>query len=172
MVTVAKAGAAEISTVNIKTYFILNKVHPKIRNPALAKRVQSAFKLPVAGMVPLTEEIILAQSQYVFSDRYPNHPFSKEIQLIASRVFGVKPKPHLELMQYLLMEIKKMAGITINELMSLKNVKAERCRFYVGSMIESGFIQSNDGKFSITSKGERYLKKYKTIRKFVDDFRL
>jgi MinD-like ATPase involved in chromosome partitioning or flagellar assembly len=165
--------AAKISKkINLKTFFVLNKVHKKLRTQKLAKNIEKKFKLPVAGMVPLTEEIILAQSQFVFSDKYPNHPFSKEIQAIGSKVFGVKPKVHLELMHYLLTQINKKVSIEISDLIKLKKVRLQRCKKYISDLIESGFIMKKKNSLSITSKGKKFLGKYKTITKFVDDFRI
>jgi MinD-like ATPase involved in chromosome partitioning or flagellar assembly len=165
--------AAKISKkINLKTFFVLNKVHEKLRSPKLVKKIEKSFGLPVAGMVPLTEEIILAQSQYVFSDKYPNHPFSKEIQAIGSKVFGVKPKVHLELMHYLLTEINKKITIDMSELLNLKKVRFQRCKIYISNLIDSGFIVKKKSTVKITKKGQNFLDKYKTIRKFVDDFRI
>jgi len=165
--------AAKISKkVNLKTFFILNKVHKKLRSPKLAKKVEDAFNLPVAGMVPLTEEIILAQSQFVFSDRYPEHAFSMEIQAIGAKVFNIKPKEHLELMQYLLEEIKKTGKTGMSAKVCVKNVRPERCKKYIEDMLKSGFLLGKDDRVIITDKGNRFLGKYKTIRKFVKNFRL
>lgn len=163
--------------LKIKSYVILNKVHRKNRKISLVRDVEEAFKIPVAGMLPLSEDLILAQSQYVFSERYPDHPFSKEIQNIARRMFDVKPRKHLELMHYLLKDIKKKGPISVEEIVSEKNVYQPRSKRYINDLLKADSItkvKDKDGKdmLSITKKGEKFLDKYDVISKFVDGFRL
>ena len=48
---------------------------------------------------------------------------------------------------------------------------------YVNGLIDEGFIKKTGGEeekrtFKVTPKGAKFLKKYHTIRKFVDNFRL
>ena len=160
--------------LGLKNYVVLNKVHRKLNKAKLIKTVEKSFELPIAGALPLSEDIILAQSQYVFTDRYPEHEFSQEIQRIAAKVFGVKPKEHLELMQDILMDVKK--GVELEKLAHSKGVNQARCDRYLTNMLNEGFIkkEAKKGKeiLSITEKGEKFLNKYKVIRKFVDNFRL
>lgn len=161
--------------LGLKNYIVLNKVHHKINKAKLLKTVESSFKLPIAGALPLSEDIILAQSQYVFSDKYPEHEFSHEIQRIAAKVFGVKPKEHLELMHDLLMAVKE--GIELEKITHSKGIRQPRCDRYINNMLNEGFIEKSTDKkgkeiILITKKGEKFLNKYKVIRKFVDNFRL
>jgi len=162
--------------LKMESYVILNRVHEKIRNKQLKKKIEKTYKVPVAGMLPDSEDVILSQSQFVFSDRYPDHEFSREIHNIANFVFGIKPREHLELMQFLLKDVKDAGQIALSELLTQRNVESERCRQYTDEMLSREFIARTrqDGKdmILITDKGEKFLKKYKTIRKFVDDFRL
>lgn len=158
--------------LGLKNYVILNKVHNKLNKAKLMKTVEKSFNLPVAGALPLSEDIILAQSQYVFSDKYPEHEYSREIQNIAAKVFGVKPRQHLELMQYILNIVNEKGPITQDKLKGMKNVYQPRFEKYINDLLASGFIINKNNVFSITKKGEKFLKKYKSIRKFVAGFRL
>jgi len=161
----------------IQTFIVLNRVHAKIRDNKLKKKIENAFKLPVAGMLPLSEDIILSQSQFVFCERYPEHEFSQEIQVIAENVFGVKPRTHLELMRFILGVIKEKAPVTLEELRTTKNVFIPSAEKYFSDLLAKGFISKTKDKkgdvlYSTTQKGSKFLDKYKVINKFVNNFRL
>lgn len=171
-----EVSAGIAARLKLKMYVVLNKVHHKLRNNKLRKKVESAFNVPVVGMLPLAEEIMLSQSQFIFSERYPEHPFSREMQLIAERVFGVRPKEHLEVMHDVLEEIVKNEKIESGELMHIKNISHNKLQFYIDELLKNGFVKRFDdsGKtwFVVSEKGKRFLNKYKSIRKFVEGFRL
>jgi len=153
--------------LKLKLYVILNKVHPKLNKKDLIENIKKKFKLPVAGALPLSEELILSQSQFVFSDKYPEHEFSKEIQSIVTDVFGIKPKTHLEIMYEFLTQIKDK----VDEI----NVKIPTAKYnrYIEDLTDREFIrEAKKGSYLITDKGSKFLKKYKSIRKFIRNFRL
>lgn len=166
----AQVSAQISKQIGLKTFFVLNKVHPKMKS--VKSRVEKAFKVPVAGVLPFTEDIMLAESQFIFTERYPNHKYSREIQSIGARVFGIKPKEHLELLHYILSDIDAKGGIPASELVCIKRVKPERCKRYISDMLDQSMLQQRRGRIELTVKGQNYLKKYKTISRFVDRFRL
>jgi MinD-like ATPase involved in chromosome partitioning or flagellar assembly len=157
--------------LGFKSYVILNKVHKNVNANKLLKNIEGAFKIPVAGILPLAEEIILAQSQYVFSERHPNHPFSRALQNIGAKIFGVKPKVHLEIMHDMMEGARTSTSIA--QLKCLPNIPKNICEQYTKDLIRTGFIKkTGKASYLISQKGHNFLKKYKTIRKFVNNFRL
>jgi predicted transcriptional regulator len=164
--------SSEVATkLGMKSFVVLNKVHRKLRKPKLSQTITKAFHLPVAGMLPLSDDIILSQSQFVFTHKYPEHEFSRAIYGVAESVFGIKPKSHLELMHGMLVDIKQ-GKIKFDEMWRKEQISKSGYARYLDDLLKEGFIKKQKEKFFITSKGEKFLKKYKTIRKFVDDFRL
>lgn len=157
--------------LDLKSYVILNKVHQKINKTNLIKSISKSFKIPIAGALPLTEEIILAQSQFIFLDKYPDHEFSKEIKNIASNVFGVKPRDHLSLMKFMLDILKEEGPAPLDELRKGKIAYRPKADKYLDDMIDQKFIKKDKEQLAITEKGEEFLKRYKTIHRFVDGFR-
>ncbi len=174
--------AAEVSRkVKLKTYLIINKVHDKINKNKLKRNVEDAFGLPVAATLPLSEDVILSQSRFIFTEKYPGHKFSKGIWDIAENVLGLRPKAHLEIMRDILLDISEG-----------KLVSRKQFAHYIDKLLKEQFIKEikdkkpreekqkpkqkekheQKQKYIITEKGKKYLKKYKTIRKFVDNFRL
>ena len=115
---------------------------------------------------------MLAESRFVFTEKYPTHKFSREIQSIGAKVFGIKPKEHVDLLHYILSDIDKKGGISATDLVCIKRVRPERCKRYIADMLESGMLVQKRGKIVLTKKGTDFLAKYKTIRRFVNRFRL
>ncbi|MFC1768312.1 AAA family ATPase [Nanoarchaeota archaeon] len=159
--------------LGVTSFVILNKVHPKMNRNKLISNVKSAFKIPVAGALPFSDDLMLSQSQYVFSDEHPDHALSNEIRNIADRVFNIRPKKHLEIMHEILEVTSK--GISPEKFDS-KQRSSNKYQKYTNDLIKRGFINivTPNGKklLKTSSKGQKYLKKYKIIRKFVDNFRL
>lgn len=169
--------SAEVSRkMKVKMYLVLNKVHKKLGKKRLIKDVESAFGLPVAGALPFSEDILASESQFVFIEKYPKHKFSEGIGDIVGNVFGVKPKEHLEVMHDLLGHIMEHKKSTIEHIATTKNIPHQKCVQYIRKLDKDGFIKiiKDKGKefVELTSKGDKFLKKYKTIKRFADDFRL
>jgi MinD-like ATPase involved in chromosome partitioning or flagellar assembly len=51
-------------------------------------QVEQTYELPVAGLVPLSEDVVRLASAGVFCVRQPDHPIAGEIRRIAERVVG------------------------------------------------------------------------------------
>lgn len=158
--------------LKLKSYIVMNKVHEKIRNQKLKNQVEKAFRLPVLGMLPNSEDIVLSQSQFIFSQKHPNHPFSLEVESIIENLFGIRPKEHLEFMHIVLEDIKK--GKDIIKIWHDHQIDRDKGLFYLQELSGRGFLKQTkkENVYSITPKGEKFLKKYRSIRRFVDEFRL
>jgi MinD-like ATPase involved in chromosome partitioning or flagellar assembly len=65
---------------------VVNKVLPKLDTASLRQQVQTAYEAPVAGILPLSEEMIALGSGGVFSLAYPDHPYSQGVREIAAQV--------------------------------------------------------------------------------------
>jgi MinD-like ATPase involved in chromosome partitioning or flagellar assembly len=157
--------------LGVKNYVVLNKVHSKLDKTKLKKQVEKSYSMPVGGVLPFSEEIMLAQSQYVFSEQEIEHEFSQGIQELAAGVLGVRRKQHLEIMQELLMQIRKAKKVQVSKVCA-PDIPQKTCEGYVDQMLQSGFIELHKDLVSIAPKGEKFLKKYKTISRFVDKFRV
>jgi MinD-like ATPase involved in chromosome partitioning or flagellar assembly len=55
---------------------VINKVPQGFDTDALLRQVESAYKAPVAGMLPLNTEMAKLASSGIFAIPYPNHPFT------------------------------------------------------------------------------------------------
>src|SRR5437588_1803814 len=67
---------------------VINKVLPKLDTASLRQRVQTAYEAPVAGVLPLSEEMIALGSGGIFSLAYPDHPYSQGVHEIAAQVLS------------------------------------------------------------------------------------
>jgi MinD-like ATPase involved in chromosome partitioning or flagellar assembly len=65
---------------------VVNKVLPKLDTASLQQQVQTAYEAPVAGILPLSEEMIALGSGGIFSLAYPDHPYSQGVREIAAQV--------------------------------------------------------------------------------------
>lgn len=160
--------------LGLDVYVVLNKVHPKMDSNQIGKDLFNKYKIPVAGALPLSDDILLSQSQYVFTDMHPDHPYSKEINGILNKVFGIKPKEHLESMYTVLNAIRLKKAVAEKDYDKLLKGKMnfKSGREYIGSIIDSGYVDVKSGSLVINDKGLKFLKKYKTMKKFVKDFGL
>ena len=65
---------------------VVNKALDSYDFEALRKQVESSYDAPVAGILPLNEEMVRLASSDVFCLRFPDHPFSQVIRGIAAQV--------------------------------------------------------------------------------------
>jgi MinD-like ATPase involved in chromosome partitioning or flagellar assembly len=71
-----------------KTLLVVNKALPALNFPELRQQMQQTYNTPVAGILPVCDEMFQLGSSHIFSLRYPNHPWTQEIQVIAKQVFS------------------------------------------------------------------------------------
>lgn len=53
---------------------------------ALKTQVETTYNAPVAGIVPLSEDVVRNASSELFSLKNPDHPWSREIRTIAQKI--------------------------------------------------------------------------------------
>lgn len=69
-----------------KLLLVINKALPAIDFATLKRQVEGIYNAPVAGILPLSEEMIQLASSGLFCLQYPNHPLSQEIEKIAKQI--------------------------------------------------------------------------------------
>lgn len=65
---------------------LINKALPALDFDALRQQVEKIYNAPVAGILPLSEEMIQLASSDLFCLRYPNHAVSQEMQKVAKQI--------------------------------------------------------------------------------------
>jgi MinD-like ATPase involved in chromosome partitioning or flagellar assembly len=84
-VTVDVARKLKVS----KMLLVINKVLPNLNFTDLQQQVEKIYDAPVAGILPLSEEMVQLASQGIFCLRYPQHPISKTIKAITNQIAGL-----------------------------------------------------------------------------------
>lgn len=69
-----------------KMMLAVNKVLSSINFEALRQKIEETFDVPVAGMFPLSEDIVQLASEGVFCTKYPSHPITQEFQKVAREI--------------------------------------------------------------------------------------
>jgi len=69
-----------------KILLVINKALPKLDFASLKQQVQQAYDAPVAGILPVSEEMIELGSANIFSLVYPEHPYSRGVYTIATQI--------------------------------------------------------------------------------------
>ena len=67
---------------------VVNKALQTFDFAALREQVERAYQTPVAGILPLNDEVAQLASGDVFSLRHPDHPWSRELRRIASHLMA------------------------------------------------------------------------------------
>jgi MinD-like ATPase involved in chromosome partitioning or flagellar assembly len=70
---------------------MLNKVPDTLDRTMLREQVESGYKAPVVGMLPLNSEIAELASSGIFVNRFPQHPFARELAGVAQRILKECP---------------------------------------------------------------------------------
>lgn len=83
-VTLELARRLEVENVLL----IINKIPPDMNRDTLKARVEASYDAKVIAMLPLNHEIVRLASAGIFVNRYPDHPFSRELRLVAAAVTG------------------------------------------------------------------------------------
>ncbi|GAA6623366.1 MinD/ParA family protein [Scytonema sp. NUACC26] len=83
-VTVDVARKLEVS----KMLLVVNKVLPTFDFDALEEQMETTYNTPVAGIVPLSEEIVQLGSGGLFCQHYSDHPFTQTVTKIAKQIVG------------------------------------------------------------------------------------
>jgi len=83
-VTVEVAQKLEVPRLMI----VVNKVLPSFDFEALKQKVEKIYDVPVAGVLPESEEMIALGSSGIFCLKFPNHPLTKTLRSIAEQVIS------------------------------------------------------------------------------------
>ena len=67
---------------------VVNKALPSFDFDALKKQVEETYQAPVAGILPLSEDMVRLGSKGVFSLEFPEHPLTQRFREIAERVMA------------------------------------------------------------------------------------
>jgi septum site-determining protein MinD len=65
---------------------VVNKALPELDFEELRAEIETTYDLPVAGILPLSDDVVRLASGGVFVAREPDHPISTEIARIAERM--------------------------------------------------------------------------------------
>lgn len=84
-VTVDVARKLKVS----KMLLVINKVLPNLNFTELQEQVEKIYEAPVAGILPLSEEMVQLASHGIFCLRYPQHPISQTIKVITNQIAGL-----------------------------------------------------------------------------------
>jgi MinD-like ATPase involved in chromosome partitioning or flagellar assembly len=69
-----------------KLMMVLNKVPPGTDSSALRDQVEDVFRADVVGILPLNNEMARLGSGDIFCNRFPAHPYTRELQGIAEHL--------------------------------------------------------------------------------------
>ncbi|MFB2837043.1 MinD/ParA family protein [Aerosakkonemataceae cyanobacterium BLCC-F167] len=69
-----------------KMLLAINKVHSKLNPEALKQKVEETYQEQVAGVFPLSEDVVQLASEGVFCVTYPEHPMSQEFRKVAQQI--------------------------------------------------------------------------------------
>ncbi|MCI0393665.1 MAG: MinD/ParA family protein [Chloroflexi bacterium] len=70
-------------------FLVVNKALTRYDFNQIRETVGKIYSAPVAGVMPLTEDMVDLQSADIFSLRFPNHPWSQAIRGVAQRILEV-----------------------------------------------------------------------------------
>ncbi len=65
---------------------VINKALSCLEPGVLRQKVEETYGVAVAGLFPLSEDIVKLASEGVFCVRYPEHPATQEFQAVARRI--------------------------------------------------------------------------------------
>ncbi|GAB1542660.1 MinD/ParA family protein [Scytonema sp. NUACC21] len=69
-----------------KMLLVVNKVLPALNSEGLRQQIQRTYNAPVAGILPVCEEMFHLASSDIFCLRYPEHPWTQTISTIAKQL--------------------------------------------------------------------------------------
>jgi len=69
-----------------KMLLVVNKALSSFKFSALSNKIEAAYDVPVAGILPLCEEMAFLASGGIFSVRYPDHRWTQTVQGIAQQI--------------------------------------------------------------------------------------
>jgi MinD-like ATPase involved in chromosome partitioning or flagellar assembly len=67
---------------------VLNKVLPSIDQELLRRQIETTYDVPLAGIFPLSEEMMQLGSDGIFCLKYPEHPFTQELARLVAHILA------------------------------------------------------------------------------------
>jgi MinD-like ATPase involved in chromosome partitioning or flagellar assembly len=67
---------------------VVNKVLPEFDPEDMRRQVELAYDATVAGVLPLSEDLVRLASGGIFSLQFPDHPWSREMRAVAQAVMS------------------------------------------------------------------------------------
>ncbi|QDU74930.1 MinD/ParA/CobQ/CobA-like protein [Bremerella volcania] len=80
LVTLELARRLDVNAVSL----IVNKIPPGMDRAQLKTKVESIYSTDVLALLPLNFELVRMASNGLFVNRYPEHPFTRELRLVAN----------------------------------------------------------------------------------------
>ncbi len=74
-------------------FLVVNKALAGTDFSVLKDFVESMYRVDVAAVLPLNNEMVEMASGGIFSNRYPEHPFTRELKRVAERILKPVPQP-------------------------------------------------------------------------------
>ncbi|MCU0515332.1 MAG: MinD/ParA family protein [Oscillatoria sp. Prado101] len=71
-----------------KMLLLVNKVLTSFDFEAMREQVSNTYNATVAGVLPLSEDMVMMASSDLFCLRYPAHPFSREMEKVALQIMA------------------------------------------------------------------------------------
>lgn len=71
-----------------KILLMVNKALTSLDFKDLKQQVEGIYNVPVVGILPHTDEMMLLASKGVFSLRYPDHPLTKVVEKVAEHIMN------------------------------------------------------------------------------------
>lgn len=71
-----------------KMLLVLNKVLTRSNFTKLRQQVEDTYDIPVAGMFPLSEDVVHLASRGIFCLEFPEHSFTHEINRVAKQILS------------------------------------------------------------------------------------
>jgi septum site-determining protein MinD len=65
---------------------LINKIPEGVDWDSLQAQVEAGYRVPVAGMMPLSTEMAQLASSGLFATRYPNHPLTQVLKRLAEQI--------------------------------------------------------------------------------------
>lgn len=84
-VTLDVARSLDVPTIRLFVNKALSKYNPN----QIRAQVEATFHAPVAGVLPLSEDMVDMGSADIFSLRYPDHPWSVELRSAAKTILNL-----------------------------------------------------------------------------------
>jgi hypothetical protein len=69
-------------------FMIVNKAPPSFDENELKKRIESTYRVPVAAVIPHSDEMMALASSGIFSLRYPDHPVAQKYRDVVALIKG------------------------------------------------------------------------------------